>query len=228
MKGKKIAITIMIIASICTVNIGYSYFNSKAKMNNHNNNPINKMYITNGNSKVEINTADSKWQYGDSTDVEGSVVNPEDGLEVSYKGVKITNKSNLTSNLNLSLNFTGEKVGGTEEGDPNIDDDDIDVDHREDMMGFDLLVGDMDNLGFGYNGLDPFKEIMPVHSLDVYPNDSEDVQGTDRKMVNTGFYNFFNKTSSGGFSSTWSTLLYTTKAGITFGEDGNWKEEKYK
>ena len=110
-KGKKIAITIMIIASIFTVNIGYSYFNSKVEMKNKNNKSINKMYITNGNSKVEINTADSKWQYANSKDVEGSVVNPEDGLEVSYKGVKITNKSNLTSNLNLNLTFTGEKVG---------------------------------------------------------------------------------------------------------------------
>lgn len=227
-KGKKIDITIMIIASIFTVNIGYSYFNSKVEMKNKNNKSINTMYITNGNSKVEINTADSKWQYANSEDVEGSVVNPEDGLEVSYKGVKITNKSNLTSNLNLNLTFTGEKVGGTEEGDPNISDDDIDVDNREDMMGFDLLVGDMDNLGFGYNGLDPFKEIMPVHSLDVYPEESEDVQGTDRKMVNTGFYNFYNRTSSGGFGNTWSVLLYTTKAGLTFGEDGNWKDSNYK
>ncbi|MBU5316106.1 carboxypeptidase-like regulatory domain-containing protein [Clostridium bornimense] len=228
MKGKKIAITIMIITSLCTVNIGYSYFNARVKMKNRNNNPINKMYITNGNSKVEINTADSKWQYGDSKDVEGSVVNPEDGLEVSYKGVKVTNKSNLTSNLSLSLNFTGEKVGGTREGDPNIGDDNVDVDHREDMMGFDLLVGDIDNLGFGYEGIDPFTQITPVHNLDVYPEDSGDVQGTDRKMVNTGFYNFFNRTSSGGFGNTWSSLLYTTKSGITFGEDGNWNTEAYK
>lgn len=104
----------------------------------------------------------------------------------------------------MTLKFKGEKVGGTKEGDPNIPDDDIDVDDREDISGFDLLVGDIDNLGFGYDDLDPFKDITPVHNLDVYPKDSEDAQGTDRKMVNTGFYNFFNKTSAGGFGNSWS------------------------
>ena len=42
-KGKKIDITIMIIASIFTVNIGYSYFNSKVEMKNKNNKSINKI-----------------------------------------------------------------------------------------------------------------------------------------------------------------------------------------
>ena len=227
MEKKKIIAITALIGLIFITNISYGYFASKVSINSSKGNKVDKLYITNGDSKVEIDTSNSSWKYDDSSSVGTSVVNPDDGVGVNYEGVKITNKSNLTSNLDLTLKFKGEKVGGTKEGDPNIPDDDIDVDDREDISGFDLLVGDIDNLGFGYNGIDPFTQITPVHSLDVYPR-KNDAQGTDRKMATTGFYNLIKRTKQGRLGNKWSTLLYTAKPGISFGENGNWRTEQYK
>ena len=224
-KGKYVILSIMV-AFVLTVSISYSYFANRVKVTGNDGKKINNLYITNGNAKVEIDTSNSSWKCG-GNNIDGSILNPEDGLEVNYEGVKITNKSNLTANMDLSLLFKGEKIGGTEEGKPNIPEDDVDVDHREDTPGFDLLVGDIDNLGFGYNGIDPFTQITPVHSLDVYPREN-DAQGTDRKMATTGFYNLIKKSKKGNMGNKWSCILYQTKSGITFGENGNWRTEAYK
>ena len=107
------------IAFILTVSISYGYFNAKVNISGSDGKEINSLYITNGNAKVEIDTSSSSWKCG-GNNIDGSILNPTDGLEVSYEGVKITNKSNLTANMDISLLFKGEKIGGTEEGKSNI------------------------------------------------------------------------------------------------------------
>lgn len=88
MEKKKIIAITALIGLIFITNISYGYFASKVSINSSKGNKVDKLYITNGDSKVEIDTSNSSWKYDDSSSVGTSVVNPDDGVGVNYEGVK--------------------------------------------------------------------------------------------------------------------------------------------
>lgn len=136
-------------------------------------------------------------QTGDVSIIDNTAVvkNPDNNVKVNYDDVIVKNKSNLMSRIKLSLDLYAIKEGGSQEDStiPPIVDDNINTTIPEGAKDFEVLVGDIDNLNLGYkNGENPLSgNVMSLHSLDVFPK-KDDPLGTDRKMVTTGFYNFFN------------------------------------
>lgn len=145
------------------------------------------------------------------------------GQELEYKGLKIINDSNLVSNVQVKMKFNGKKEGGTVEDNSGGESGGgiSEEPSGPDAAGFDVLVGDEDNFGYGYGTTNIYAgEITSGHPLTVFP-DVNDPDGTDRKMVTTGFYNYYksipiiseNKDYTGGLS----LVAYTKGAdGLTW------------
>ena len=224
---KKIYLTLLsIFIIVITASSSYAYFNGKVSIKGSNGDNINVLNIQNGNEKITIDTSDSKWEYKGESVSESGITNPTTGDIAAYKGVKVSNESNLTSNVELKFTFNSLKEGGSTEDEDAVPPEDNDKeDTREPAESFEVWVGDIDNLGIsggygqgsveadknyvlsgklpGTNGLDIFPESVEgredrndpdkYDGTDSNGNLTNDAPGTDRRMVTSGFYNFYQK-----------------------------------
>ena len=218
-KFKLILIMVIFIIFIMSTSISYGYFNNKFNGIQGSNGLLQGIDIENGKEAIVVDKSEAKW-YG----VDGDTIsNPVEGQELEYKGLKIINDSNLVSNVQVNMKFNGVKEGGTtEENDGGGTGGEVSEEPSgPDAAGFEVLVGDEDNFGYGYGTTNVYKgEITEGHSLAVFPG-LNDPDGTDRKMVTTGFYNYYknipitsdNKDYTGGLS----LVAYTKNAtGLTW------------
>ena len=222
---KKVYLTLLsIFIIVITASSSYAYFNSKLDIKGSNGNNLNVLNIQNGNEKITIDTSSSKWEYNNGEVIDDKISNPTSGAIATYSGVKVSNESNLTSNVELEFAFKSLKDGGTKEDNNIVPPEDSEKDDkREPAKNFEVWVGDIDNLnvegGYGQGSVKLDKEYIflgklpNTNTLDVYPYISEngsdrnapekydgtdsngvktsDAPGTDRRMVTSGFYNFY-------------------------------------
>ncbi|MBU5316101.1 carboxypeptidase-like regulatory domain-containing protein [Clostridium bornimense] len=218
-KFKVILMMILFIVFIISTSVSYGYFNNKFKGIHGANGLLQGINIENGKEAIVVDKSAAKW-YG----VDGDTIsNPQEGQELEYKGLKIINDSNLVSNVQVKMKFNGKKEGGTVEDNSGGESGGgiSEEPSGPDAAGFDVLVGDEDNFGYGYGTTNIYAgEITSGHPLTVFP-DVNDPDGTDRKMVTTGFYNYYksipiiseNKDYTGGLS----LVAYTKGAdGLTW------------
>ena len=214
-----ILVLILIISISIVIPQSYGYFNNKFKGIHGANGLLQGINIENGKEAIVVDKSEAKW-YG----VDGDTIsNQQEGQELEYKGLKIINDSNLVSNVQVKMKFNGKKEGGTVEDNSGGESGGgiSEEPSGPDAAGFDVLVGDEDNFGYGYGTTNIYAgEITSGHSLIVFP-DVNDPDGTDRKMVTTGFYNYYksipiiseNKDYTGGLS----LVAYTKGAdGLTW------------
>lgn len=224
---KKIYLTLLsIFIIVITASSSYAYFNNIVSIKGANGNNLNVLNIQNGNEKITIDTSNSKWEYKGESVSESGITNPTTGDIATYNGVKVSNESNLTSNVELKFTFNSLKEGGSSEDEDAVPPEDNDKeDSREPAESFEVWVGDIDNLGIngGYTGkgVEADKEFVlsgklpGINGLDIFPESFEgrvdrndpgkydgtdsngnltnDAPGTDRRMVTSGFYNFYQK-----------------------------------
>lgn len=222
---KKIYLTLLsIFIIVITASSSYAYFNGKVSIKGSNGDNINVLNIQNGNEKITIDTSKSKWEYKGQEVNENGITNPTTGDIAAYKGVKVSNESNLTSNVELKFTFNSLKEGGSTEDEDAVPPEDNDKeDTREPAESFEVWVGDIDNLGvnggYGQDSVDKDKDYVlsgklpDTNGLDIFPESVEgreerndpnkydgtdsngnltnDAPGTDRRMVTSGFYNFY-------------------------------------
>lgn len=174
-KFKLILIMVIFIIFIMSTSISYGYFNNKFNGIQGANGLLQGIDIENGKEAIVVDKSEAKW-YG----VDGDTIsNPVEGQELEYKGLKIINDSNLVSNVQVNMKFNGVKEGGTtEENDGGGTGGEVSEEPSgPDAAGFEVLVGDEDNFGYGYGTTNVYKgEITEGHSLAVFPglNDPED------------------------------------------------------
>lgn len=224
---KKIYLTLLsIFIIVITASSSYAYFNGKVSIKGSNGDNLNVLNIQNGNEKITIDTSKSKWEYKGESVSESGITNPTTGDTATYNGVKVSNESNLTSNVELKFTFNSLKEGGSSEDENAVPPEDNDKeDTRPAADKFEVWVGDIDNLGIkdgygqgsveadksyilsgklpGINGLDIFPESFEgrvdrndpgkYDGTDSNGNLTNDAPGTDRRMVTSGFYNFYQK-----------------------------------
>lgn len=222
---KKIYLTLLsIFIIVITASSSYAYFNHKLVIKGTNGDALNVLNIQNGNEKVTIDTSNSKWEYKGESVSESGITNPTTGDIATYNGVKVSNESNLTSNVELKFTFNSLKEGGSSEDEDAVPPEDNDKeDSREPAESFEVWVGDIDNLGvnggYGQDSVDKDKDYVlsgklpDTNGLDIFPESVEgreerndpnkydgtdsngnltnDAPGTDRRMVTSGFYNFY-------------------------------------
>lgn len=228
---KKIYLTLLsIFIIVITASSSYAYFNGKVSIKGSNGDNLNVLNIQNGNEKITIDTSKSKWEYKGESVSESGITNPTTGDIATYKGVKVSNESNLTSNVELKFTFNSLKKGGSSENQDAVPPEDNDKeDTRPAADKFEVWVGDIDNLGVnggygqgsveadknyvlsgklpGTNGLDIFPESVEgredrndpdkYDGTDSNGNLTNDAAGTDRRMVTSGFYNFYQELLGG-------------------------------
>lgn len=113
---KKIYLTLLsIFIIVITASSSYAYFNGKVSIKGANGDNLNVLNIQNGNEKITIDTSKSKWEYKGESVSESGITNPTTGDTATYKGVKVSNESNLTSNVELKFTFNSLKEGGSSE-----------------------------------------------------------------------------------------------------------------
>ncbi|WP_133015698.1 starch-binding protein [Clostridium cuniculi] len=224
---KKIYLTLLsIFIIVITASSSYAYFNGKVSIKGSNGDNLDVLNIQNGNEKINIDTSKSKWEYKGQEVNENGITNPTTGDIAAYKGVKVSNESNLTSNVELKFTFNSLKEGGSTEDEDAVPPEDNDKeDTREPAESFEVWVGDIDNLGvnggYGQGSVEKDKEYVlsgklpDTNGLDIFPESVEgredrndpdkydgtdsngnltnDATGTDRRMVTSGFYNFYQK-----------------------------------
>lgn len=147
----------------------------------------NHLNIENGNDTLSLdNTAETAWKSISPiipTVANNTITDPSSGQEVDYGPVYLmTPSDSLTSNVNLQIQYILKKSGGTTENVNNAPGSTL-------VEPFEVFVGDMDNFNIGVDSSYDFYSgtTTTEHSINVYPQ-SYDAQGTDRRMVPSGFY----------------------------------------
>lgn len=255
-----------VLLSLLIVSVTYgttqAYFNSKISFADllNGNDDSGKLNITNGNVNLEFSNNDTAWRttssQGITSDGKGTYICSElkEGNKFEYGPVKLTSVSNLTTNVDLSLDFDLNAVQSKEI--PIPDDGYTPIVNTSSLVpGFEVIVGDMDNFGFGfeYNAntgrnaqtdwnnavakgsriYDVYTQYTtlfnrafdgsaswpkstdfsrPSHGMRVFPNikydnygqmqssGNYDATGTDRRMVNSGFYDWVTSKNAKDFS----------------------------
>lgn len=163
---KKVYLTLLsIFIIVITASSSYAYFNSKLDIKGSNENNLNVLNIQNGNEKITIDTSSSKWEYNNGEVIDDKISNPTSGAIATYSGVKVSNESNLTSNVELEFAFKSLKDGGTKEDNNIVPPEDSEKDDkREPAKNFEVWVGDIDNLnvegGYGQGSVKLDKEYI--------------------------------------------------------------------
>lgn len=156
---------------------------------------VNSFSIHNGQLDIIADSSEAKWNsYGDNR-----IVNPISGQVASFGPVWVYGKNNedLTSNIDLITEYQMNKINGTKEvSDKNTNEENI-------CEPFEVIVGDVDNFGLS-GSTDPYITSIVNKSMDIYPSDY-DARGTDRRMVNSYFYDNKNKivTKGDGGANAW-------------------------
>ena len=188
---KKRAIISLITISIIFISLSaipsYGLF-SRSDINlSYNSNKANNLNIQNGITNLNLDKAsDTAWTtvFPDGNLINSSIIkDPSSNQLVSFGPVYImTPVDSISSNVNLQIQYIVKKIGGTKENANTA----VGITTAE---PFEVIVGDMDNFNIGvptaydfYSG-----ETTAEHSIDVFPK-SYDANGTDRRMVPSGFY----------------------------------------
>lgn len=201
-----------ILISILVISITYTttqaYFNRSLDLssllgNNGESNISIKNGVVNlqfGNTPTEWNVSDSQISKSTSGNIT-TVSNPKIGTTVTYGPVVLeSTNTNLTTNVDLAINYSLEKIGGKPE-----DDTGTIIIPEDKVEPFEVIVGDIDDLNYGFsnesydvysgnlfNRNEKFATVngVPDRGLRVLPQ-AYDAAGTDRRMVVSGFYNYF-------------------------------------
>lgn len=273
----------LLIVSITCCATTQAYFNSKTSLieafgllgQNSN------LDITNGNVQLSF-TDNSQWTSSTSSITkggDGTYIFPSigSGDEFKYGPVELKSTSNLTTNIDLGIDFdfTAKQTSNGDIGSSEVEEEE---DLKKFVPGFEVIVGDMDNFGYGFaqnenigqnafidfnkatqlsttNYYDVYKDwnnsqfdrkfgeidyapaattySRKYNGMSIFPSSNYDAKGTDRRMVNTGFYNYMkdskyiiNENKEANF---YSGLDY----GVAFGDISNgttfdFSEEKRK
>lgn len=253
-----VLITILIISVSCSVT--QAYFNNKMDVSSilANGNNVSNLSIKNGKVNLNFGAMPTEWNVSDKdltktvTDFEMVVNDPSKDSSVTYEGVTLKSNTNLTTNVDLSLDYSINKVGGTNE-------DSEGSSEPKTLQGFEVIVGDIDNLNYGWKGITKtdsyYSGTYDVYSGDIYNRNEAfmkvnnipdrglrplpqgyDAPGTDRRMVISSFYDFFNDSSrlngklgTKNVNSEWNalgTVNYTTGGG-NWGNGYDYQLEKY-
>ena len=166
-----ILITILIISVSCTAT--QAYFNNKMNLSSivaGGSNGSN-LSIKNGEVKLNFGSMPTEWNVSDEnltktvTDSEMVVNDPITDSSVTYEGVTLKANTNLTTNVDLSLDYSINKVGGTNE-------DSEGSSEPKTLQGFEVIVGDIDNLNYGWKGITKtdgyYSGTYDVYSGDIY------------------------------------------------------------
>lgn len=185
---KMLSIFCAILISI-TVIPSYAYLTGTDPLT-LNNSSIQNLDITNGNVNINLSNTSSSWTNVPATSTPtigaSSITNPYSGQQITYGPVYLdpvynSSNTNLTSNIDIQTEYIMKKNGGTPET-------------TNSTMGnaaepFEVIVGDVDNFNNGFGSYDCYSGNTTGANFDMYPK-SYDAQGTDRRMVTSGFYNF--------------------------------------
>lgn len=156
---------------------------------------VNSFSIDNGKLDIIADSSDAKW----NSCVDNRIVNPISGQVASFGPVWVYGRDNenLTSNIDLITEYQMNKINGTKEV-PNKDTEEDNI-----CEPFEVIVGDVDNFGFS-GTFDPYITNVTNKSMDIFPSDY-DARGTDRRMVNSYFYDNKNKivTKGDGGANAW-------------------------
>lgn len=216
-KKKTLYILIAIIIISITTTSSSAYFNSKLGLGDilGNEGDKNTLNITNGDISLNFDQSEAEWK---AYKVDGTSINlssnigeseiPGDDtseLEAEYKYVYLNNNSNLTSNINLKLYY-----GMNSSVKPSVSSS-VEIVPTE---PFEVFVGDIDNSNAGFNGtFDAYygkynESYRHGTYMDIYPSEY-DANATDRRMVNSGFYNTIASITSTSDSSKFYSKLYS-------------------
>ncbi|MDY4079085.1 MAG: carboxypeptidase regulatory-like domain-containing protein [Clostridium sp.] len=223
-----------------------AYFNNKASFSQilGSLGSDDSLAVTNGDVKLSFSD-DSKWVSTNSSSItrggDGTYIfsDVSAGSEFKYGPVELESVSNLTTNIDLGIDFgfTAKQTSDGETGGSDIGYGEISDNF---VTGFEVIVGDMDNFGYGFarnknigiNAYTDFQnatelsttqfydvyndwnnpdtslrmfdrkfgtgEAYPYstnysrkyNGMEIFPSSNYDAIGTDRRMVNSGFYDY--------------------------------------
>jgi len=225
--SRKIILLVSIIIVSMTTMTTSAYFNSAVNLDSLlGNDSASKFNITNGNVSINFEDTPSTWKVTQNTQVSNtnSITNPSDGDIAEFGPVILKSTSNLTTNVDLLADY---------ELTTSVDGEEVkNITTKIPCEPFEVIVGDMDNFGYGFSGIDNYDVYSGTrynrtqycsgqgenldNGLNVYPT-NYDATGTDRRMCPSGFYklmeaaiganNMNNHTGSG--SNATDTLLGT-------------------
>ena len=281
----------LLIVSITCCATTQAYFNSKISLAETFGiaNKNSTLDISNGSVKLSF-TDDSQWTSSTSSITkggDGTYIFPSigSGDEFKYGPVELKSTSSLTSNIDLGIDFdlTAEQTSNGDTGSSEVEED---QDFKKFVPGFEVIVGDMDNFGYGFaqnanintnafTNFDDATQLSTQNYYDVYndwnnptqalrqfnrafgsinyapastpysrkyngmsifPNSNYDAKGTDRRMVNSGFYNYMknngviNANNKANFSGKDYGVAFgnANASGCTFDFDSNKKPNEDK
>lgn len=236
-KNKMFPILLSLLVVSVTTATTQAYFNDKVSFESLiGGSKVSSLNITNGNVKWEFGTGNTFWSADGNKLIKNSnneacISNPSNGKTVTYGPVTLTSKSNLTTNVDLAVDFSIKKVGGVDEGGDGSSGSTETISTKNIVEPFEVIVGDMDNFGFGFETntnignnaynekpnksgtpYDIYKEYNTKfnrafgdgeypsiqkysrehNGMSVFPSSSYDATGTDRRMVNSAFYDWLN------------------------------------
>lgn len=204
----------------CSATASFAYFGEIFGLSGANILNGKTLDITNGKLGVSIDTSQSVWKLDDKDTLAGNTANnPASGAKIAYKNVKVSPTANtdLTAKIDLMTTFKAYKEGGTSEIDdfPIVD---INYDPEKLATPFEVFIGDMDNFGTGgyYDSvnavIDPYSgRETKAHTIDVYPQANE-TPGTDRRMVNSQFFDLYTSLTSGQATNANGAKLWAANA----------------
>lgn len=210
--------SVIILGMICisiTVIPSYAYLTGTSTVT-LNSMGVGNLQIQNGTVQLDLtNDGTTSWKnvIATSTPAVGasSITDPFKGQEITYGPVYInpsynSANTNLTSNIDIQTEYIMKKNGGTTEIVNQTSGGSL-------CEAFESIVGDIDNFNLGTAaGYDYYSGTSPgSHSLDIYPK-NYDPQGTDRRMVAGGFYDFMKGVLTKVDSSDINNGLYLTAA----------------
>lgn len=223
-----------------------AYFNNKASFSQilGSLGSDDSLAVTNGDVKLSFSD-DSKWVSTNSSSItrggDGTYIfsDVSAGSEFKYGPVELESVSNLTTNIDLGIDFgfTAKQTSDGETGGSDIGYGEISDNF---VTGFEVIVGDMDNFGYGFarnktTGINAYTnfqnatelsttqfydvyndwnnpdtslrmfdrkfgtgEAYPYstnysrkyNGMEIFPSSNYDAIGTDRRMVNSGFYDY--------------------------------------
>jgi hypothetical protein len=146
----------------------------------------NQLNIQNGYVELQLNNdASTNWSNVTPSTPEvssNSIIDPVSDQEISYGPVYVmTPQDLLSNNLNIQTEYNIKKNGGTPESSNNSTGSTL-------AEPFEAISGDLDNFNFGAGTYDFYSgKSTTEHSIEVFPQ-NYDSQGTDRRMVPSGFY----------------------------------------
>ena len=223
-----------------------AYFNNKASFSQilGSLGSDDSLAVTNGDVKLSFSD-DSKWVSTNSSSItrggDGTYIfsDVSAGSEFKYGPVELESVSNLTTNIDLGIDFgfTAKQTSDGETGGSDIGYGEISDNF---VTGFEVIVGDMDNFGYGFarnknigiNAYTDFQNATELsttqfydvyndwnnpdtslrmfdrkfgtgkaypystnysrkyNGMEIFPSSNYDAIGTDRRMVNSGFYDY--------------------------------------